>query len=392
MTCSSLRLLAWIRAAVLLLTISAFTVTHSDGAASDGAPVLMRTFHVAGSPQRLAVNPDTSRLYVTNFNGDLQIIDADSGAEVKTLQAISAWAVAVNRTTNRVYVAQWAKGQVAVVNGTTNSIIAEIDVVPHPTSLAVNPVSNRIYANSDGEKVSVIDGNTNEVIDEISVGASYIAVDSTTNTIYTTSLLQCTMPIPIQLSAIDGETNDKTAEVQIGPLPFDLQVDPANGMIIAVTAIDDGVGPGQLWMVDAKSFSVARSVPMNQQISAVGVNTITHEMYAVNFYPSTVAAFDSSGNELGRVEVGVVGAGPTAIAVDEIHDLAYVSVGNAGEIAVIGKGPASVSPSPRPSPGVVPIGGGPPAPREELPATLLLGALALMTFGASLVLAARRAH
>lgn len=366
-------------AAFVLLTAAAFMAPLSDVAANANVPVLLRTIHVAANPQRIAVNPDTSRLYIANFNGDLQVIDTDSDTVVKTFEAINAWWPAVNRTTNRVYVAQWSRRQVAVVDGATNAILAEIDVATHPTNVAVNPVTNRVYVNSEDEEIFVIDGDTNEIIDRISVGASYIAVNPTTNTIYATSLLQGTLPIPTQLTAIDGATNEKKAEIEIGPLAFGLEVDPANGMIVAITAIDLGPGPGQLWMVDAKSFSVLKSVPMTEQISTVGIDARTHEIYAVNFYSSTVAVFDSSGTEVGTAEVGVVGAGPTGIAVDEVRNVAYVSVVNAGEIAVVG----------RSTPGALPVNGGPPGAHSRNKGVLVAG-LALLALGGVAMLAAHR--
>jgi YVTN family beta-propeller protein len=50
------------------------------------------------------------------------------------------------------------------------TVIATIDVGVNPIGVAVNPTTNRIYVANDGDNtVSVIDGTTNTVIDTIDV-------------------------------------------------------------------------------------------------------------------------------------------------------------------------------------------------------------------------------
>ena len=143
-------------------------------------------------------------------------------------------------------------------------------------------------------------------------------------------------------------------------------------------------------MVDADTLAVRKTVPMDSPTARLGVNVRTHDIFAVNSGSDSVAVFDPAGNQLATVHVG---AGPTHIAVDELHDLAYVSTGNARQIAVIGKGPAPVSTSsPTPTPGGFPGGGGPPAADDPDALTLLASGLALTVIGGWLVLSLRRSR
>ena len=71
-------------------------------------------------------------------------------------------AVAVNPTSERVYVANEGSNTVSVVDATTDQLIATIPVGRLPSSVAINPMTNRIYVASLGaNSLSVIDGARN---------------------------------------------------------------------------------------------------------------------------------------------------------------------------------------------------------------------------------------
>ena len=52
--------------------------------------------------------------------------------------------VAVNPTTNRIYVANLNSKNVSVIDGGTNKVVATVPVGSWPRGVAVNPTSNRI--------------------------------------------------------------------------------------------------------------------------------------------------------------------------------------------------------------------------------------------------------
>ena len=68
--------------------------------------------------------------------------------------------VAVNPSTNTVYVANDAGNSVSVINGSTNTVTATVSVGSFPNSVAVNPSTNTVYvANANDNSVSVINGS-----------------------------------------------------------------------------------------------------------------------------------------------------------------------------------------------------------------------------------------
>ena len=67
------------------------------------------------------------------------------------------WGVAVNSSTNRIYVANYNSNNVSVIDGANNTIVATVSVGSNPYGAALNPSTNRIYvANQGDDTVSVI--------------------------------------------------------------------------------------------------------------------------------------------------------------------------------------------------------------------------------------------
>ena len=115
--------------------------------------------------------------------------------------------------TNKIYVANQcgdanchSNSTLTVIDGATNNT-ATVNVGVIPWSVAVNPVTNKIYVVNhcqdcqSGGAVTVIDGATNST-QAVSVGAypGYVAVNSVTNKIYVSNLcgsdITVTVPVP----------------------------------------------------------------------------------------------------------------------------------------------------------------------------------------------------
>ena len=103
--------------------------------------------------------------------------------------------VAVNPNTDIIYVASGYGESVSVISGRTNKVTATIPVGNGPVGVVVNPKTNTIYvANYLGHSVSVISGRTNKVTATIRMGSraqpGAVAVNPNTNTIYVAQTVQ----------------------------------------------------------------------------------------------------------------------------------------------------------------------------------------------------------
>jgi YVTN family beta-propeller protein len=94
--------------------------------------------------------------------------------------------LAVNSTTNRIYVSNTISNTISVIDGGSNTVIATVPLSVSPDGIVVNPTTNMVYvaAPLTGDVV-VIDGSSNTVVTTITgVGAFFLAVDATRNLIY----------------------------------------------------------------------------------------------------------------------------------------------------------------------------------------------------------------
>jgi len=142
-------------------------------------------------PQAVAVNQNTNKIYVAipddsalTGNGSVTIIDGATNAisTVKDPNASYPARLAVDSVTNTIYVTNSGcqndacthPGSVTIINGATNAVTTVIDPnASAPNAVAVNPTTNKIYvvnylANGGGN-VIVIDGGATPTSHVLSV-------------------------------------------------------------------------------------------------------------------------------------------------------------------------------------------------------------------------------
>jgi DNA-binding beta-propeller fold protein YncE len=151
---------------------------------------------IGGAPRTVAVNPNTSRIYVTDyFSKNLTVIDARSHSVLAriTLPANNSNGIAIDYNTNTIYVL--VEGGVAEINGSTNKVVGELPLDFGPGSLAYDPSTHIIYGSPEtvggpqqtprGSLIGA-DVRTGSIVANISLGywANSVALDPTTHMVY----------------------------------------------------------------------------------------------------------------------------------------------------------------------------------------------------------------
>ena len=78
--------------------------------------------------------------------GTVTVIDGASNAVITTVEVADyPWNIAVDQTTNRIYVLNAPDGIISVIDGGNNKVIATVPVGFGPWDIDVNPITNRIY-------------------------------------------------------------------------------------------------------------------------------------------------------------------------------------------------------------------------------------------------------
>ena len=165
----------------------------SDQQFSDGCSVMSFSvfnegtgiWELFGDP----LKPNANKIYVTNSGDDtVSVIDASTNTVVATIDVgTTPFDIAFNPNTKLVYVINQGSDSISVINGDTNTVVDTISVGDSPIAIAINPDTNTLYLVNDAlDKISVIDGSTNNVVDTIDVGTGPVelGVNPSTNTIY----------------------------------------------------------------------------------------------------------------------------------------------------------------------------------------------------------------
>ncbi len=221
--------------------------------------------------------------------------------------------VAVNPDTNRIYLTYIDIDVLSVIDGETSEITGTIPLPPGGAhTVAVNPATDKVYLTNPGaSSVSVIDGTTNGVVATLALDTrpanlplAAIAVNPLTNRIYTS----WQDPLGRGLAVIDGETDTLIATVNLDGVAHLLAVDTgANSVFAAIefTAQHMTVCPEVpfklLAVIDGNSNTVVECVGMDPVWNgAFASDSDAKRLYLFSGsgqypqYSSTISIIDSS--------------------------------------------------------------------------------------------------
>jgi YVTN family beta-propeller protein len=253
----------------------------------------------------VAVNTVTNKIYVANYaSGNVTIIDGSTNSTTTVPAGLRPVAVAVNEATNKIYVANHGDalqfggdpGSVTVIDGATGSTTTVIDpnaVVPN--AVAVNSVTNKIYvANFLSSNITVIDGNTNAnttITDPNAANLTVyaIAVNETTNKIYVANNdIDRPVANPGSITVVDGATNSTTTITDPqANTPSSIAVNAVTNKIY-ITNVGNGTAPGSVTLIDGATNSTTKITDANLWPGidgrgfSVAVNSVTNKVYVAD--------------------------------------------------------------------------------------------------------------
>ena len=354
---------------------------------------------VGNAPQSAGEDYATHTLYVANSGDNTVSVvnlatcssDNVSGC-ARTSPTITVGnlplGVAVDESTDTVYVANAADDTVSVINGATCNATdhagcgqtpATVTVGAFGNALAVDPVTNMVFVTDQDASpgtVSVIDGNSCTGSDPSGCagqpfatvtaggGASAVGINPVTNTIYVANTAEDSNNHPVPdgdtLSVIDGATCTPTdppgcaavGTVPVGTDPAAVAVDPATNTVYAANTGDNSVQEGTVSVVDGSSCDgsnpsgcaaqTAPQVTVGADPVSVGVDPNNRSIYVANLNDGTVSVIDAkscnaqttSGCDARPPTIAVDG-GPTSAVVDAARHTVYVTTETGNSVAVI---------------------------------------------------------
>jgi DNA-binding beta-propeller fold protein YncE len=162
-------------AAVNPTTNLVYVSTSSAIDVIDGSSNTVATTVPVSSPGSIAVNSATNLVYFLSGASDVSVLNGSTNQIDGTVHvglACCSQGIAVNSTTNRVYVSErpfLSESELVVINGSTNKFVSfELPGVSSPGAPVVDSQLNRVYISDDSlGGLYVINGSTVTVLEEV---------------------------------------------------------------------------------------------------------------------------------------------------------------------------------------------------------------------------------
>jgi len=291
----------------------------------------------------IAVNEETNTVYVTR-GADLVVID---GSDNKIITYIAlpfeVFEIDINSVTNMIYVSS-ARG-VSAIDGDTNiveaiylerirtttlrsnfpqAMIFEGAEFSRPTSLAINPVTNRIFVTSStsNKTVAVINGVDHSVITQfpIPVANSFVLLRSVivnplTNIYYTIG--NNSSNGTRRVTAIDGSTNTIINETQISGSGGEVII---NTQTNSLYAMDRG---RRLHVIDGSTNTLTTTfLTNNANIFGLDLDEASNTIYAAG--GDMLLTIDGVDNSFQSLSLGTGGQFNFNVSVNSVSGVSYV--------------------------------------------------------------------
>lgn len=255
--------------------------------------------------------------------------------------------IAVNRGTNRVFVASRTANALYEINGASHAVVRSVAVGKEPFGVAVNSLTNKVYvANYVSDSLSVVNGATGAVIKTINFGPlnlgqpSFVAVNQTTNRVYVT------LHRGGRVAVIDGATDTLLTTVEAEAGTFGIDLHPGlqrayvsnrdTDRVIVIDTLTDTRLWGQTFTPEGTPYALAVDAGRNR----------LYVLYALHgSEPDRVAVYSlaaSGASRIGTVMVGSGGLeGGTGIAVNPTTGHVFV-VNSAANTVTVFDGPSQL--------------------------------------------------
>lgn len=198
---------------------------------------LIKKIPTGVNPQVLYFNQKTKKLYVSDpVENTVTVVDTNSPDFASSAIPIDGMPRSLfgNEAANTIYVPLSEAKTLMVINGETNTLVANIDLgakSKFPLIGSINEARNKIYiGNYGGSSISVVDGATNMHIKDIEVGNNPLWV----RYVPTHDLVYAAIEGKGIVSIIDPSKDEVVQEIPVSGTPYRIIVDDKMGVIYVV--------------------------------------------------------------------------------------------------------------------------------------------------------------
>jgi YVTN family beta-propeller protein len=247
------------------------------------------TISVGASPRGVAVDPDGSHVYVANW-GDttVSVIQTSDNTVVDTISVNGRYGIAVDPDGSHVYIANWGDATVSVIQSSDNTVVDTVSVGTDPYMAAITPDGSHVYvANWGDATVSVIQTSDNTVIDTISVGVNPtgVAVAPDGSHVYVTNNSDATV------SVIQTPDNTVIDTISVGDHPTGVAVTPNGSHVYVINNYDNTAS-----VIQTSDNTVVDTISMGGDSYMASVTPDGNHVYVANRGDDTVSVIGFGAN------------------------------------------------------------------------------------------------
>jgi YVTN family beta-propeller protein len=301
------------------------------------------------TPNGVTLNPDNDLIYVSNYGqfnttGTVAVINGTTNTIVANISVSkNPQAIVYNPANGLVYIANTLSNTLSIINGTSNALVGSIVVGnfpgKNPTGIAISPINNTIYVTNMGSNtVSVINGTTNVVAKNITLaigeregeGTGFfspagIAYNSDTGSLYVTNRGSDTV------SVINGTTNALVDEIIVDAIaPSGIVYNAANNYIYVTN-----IGSNTVSVINGTTNTIVANIPVGLGPNGIAYNQNNGDVYVANSINGTISVIDGLENTItSTIPIGANNV-PNDISYDVSNDRLFVTNTNSSTVSAI---------------------------------------------------------
>ncbi|HEX6187372.1 MAG TPA: DNRLRE domain-containing protein [Pyrinomonadaceae bacterium] len=238
------------------------------------------------------------------YEGAVAVIDTSTNTVVATIPVgLAPYSVTLNPTGTRAYVANAYGGSVSVIDTATNTVITTIPV-GNGSTVMLNSTGTRAYvANNYSNSISVIDTGMNTVVATIGTGGSLtgLVLNPSGTRAYVSNVGNSIDGSGVEswhgsFSVIDTATNAiiATVAVPVRNIVFNPSGTRAYGLNSKSTVA----------VIDTATNTVIATIPVGNKVAQLRLSPSGTRAYAVSFESQNVSVIDTSTNTVIATIVG----------------------------------------------------------------------------------------
>ena len=228
-----------------------------------GKHALVRTLKLPSSPNAIAVDTQTGRVFVADQANSVYVLDASSGSlhRIVSLQGI-AQAVAVDGRTNRVFISDYGNSRMHILRGTDGTLLRTVRVAPDPGAIAVAQTTAHVFVTHyTSGRVSMLDAASGSLLRTIVLGAhpEAVVVDEQSSRVF--------VAVNRGLAVLDAATGVRLRTLDLGMSVGQIVVDQASGDVVAGGTSGDLSAPfdtTRIAVLDGAGRRVLRTIRVGQ--------------------------------------------------------------------------------------------------------------------------------